>query len=97
MARHRGDLSDKRPGEPGNELDGAVGRFRIKLSEELVDRNGARFYRVLKGFMVQFGLSGDPPVSSERHSKTIQDEPVKASNPPGHITCATPGACTSGP
>ena len=45
--------------------------------------------------MVQFGLNGDPAVSSEWRSKTIQDEPVKVSNKPGYITFAKTGAPNS--
>merc|ERR1712039_500829 len=47
------------------------------------------------GFMVQFGLSGDPAVSAEWRSKTIKDEPVKKSNKPGYITFAKTGAPNS--
>merc|ERR1719460_2444397 len=45
--------------------------------------------------MVQFGLSGDPKVSADWRSKTIQDEPVKVSNKPGYITFAKTGAPNS--
>eukprot|EP00966_Prymnesium_polylepis_P240661 5565468-Prymnesium_polylepis.2 len=45
--------------------------------------------------MVQFGLNGDPAVSSEWRSKTIQDEPVKVSNKPGYVTFAKTGAPNS--
>jgi len=54
-----------------------------------------RFFRVIPSFMVQFGLNGDPAVSSEWRSKTIQDEPVKVSNKPGYVTFAKTGAPNS--
>ncbi|MGA2124826.1 MAG: peptidylprolyl isomerase [Xanthobacteraceae bacterium] len=50
-----------------------------------------RFFRVIKGFMVQFGVNGDPKVSSGWRAATIQDDPVKQSNKRGSITFATSG------
>jgi peptidyl-prolyl cis-trans isomerase A (cyclophilin A) len=54
-----------------------------------------RFFRVVDGFMVQFGISGDPAVSSKWKTATIQDEPVKQSNKPGYVTFAKTGAPNS--
>merc|ERR1712183_834704 len=54
-----------------------------------------RFFRVLPTFMVQFGINGDPKVSSEWRSKTIKDEKVKESNKPGYVTFAKTGAPNS--
>src|SRR5260221_65336 len=48
--------------------------------------DGVTFFRVVKGFVVQFGISPDPAVSSAWQNATIKDDPVKASNPPGPIT-----------
>ena len=45
--------------------------------------------------MVQFGLNGDPEVSSSWRAKTITDEPVKVSNKPGYMTFAKTGARNS--
>ena len=45
--------------------------------------------------MVQFGLNGDPEVSSSWRSKTITDEPVKVSNKPGYMTFAKTGVRNS--
>ena len=50
-----------------------------------------RFFRVIPGFMVQFGLSGDPAVSADWRSRTISDEPVKVSNKPGVTACCDLG------
>jgi peptidyl-prolyl cis-trans isomerase A (cyclophilin A) len=51
----------------------------------------ARFFRVIGGFMVQFGINGDPKISAPWRTATIKDDPVKQSNKRGYITFATSG------
>ncbi len=50
-----------------------------------------RFFRVVSGFMVQFGINGDPNVSAPWRTATIKDDSVKQSNKRGYITFATSG------
>jgi peptidyl-prolyl cis-trans isomerase A (cyclophilin A) len=50
-----------------------------------------RFFRVLPGFMAQFGISGDPRVNTAWESLTIQDDSVKQSNKRGMVTFAKTG------
>jgi peptidyl-prolyl cis-trans isomerase A (cyclophilin A) len=54
--------------------------------------NETRFFRVVDGFMVQWGIHGDPAVNTEWKTTTIQDDPVKQSNKKGFISFATSGA-----
>jgi len=57
-----------------------------------------RFFRAVDGFMVQFGISGDPAVSAKWQDKGIPDEPGKQSNKRGFITYAqtnAPGSRTT--
>ena len=56
--------------------------------------DGVTFFRVVKGFVVQFGISPDPKVSSAWQSATIKDDKVKTSNAPGTITFADAGPST---
>jgi peptidyl-prolyl cis-trans isomerase A (cyclophilin A) len=51
----------------------------------------ARFFRVITGFMVQFGINADPKISATRENDIISDDPVKQSNNKGRITFATRG------
>ena len=52
---------------------------------------GTRFYRVIDGFVAQFGGSGDADVDSVWRSMSIQDEPVRTSNKRGTISFARAG------
>ena len=56
--------------------------------------DGDRFFRVLPGFIVQFGLKGDPVVDAALDAHKIADEPVKASNRRGTVTFAMGGPNT---
>ena len=56
--------------------------------------DGVTFFRVVKGFVVQFGISGDPKVAAAWQHATIKDDPVKTSNTPGTITYADAGPDT---
>ncbi|MCX6549584.1 MAG: peptidylprolyl isomerase [Acidobacteria bacterium] len=54
--------------------------------------NDCRFFRVIAGFMVQFGIHGDPAVSNVWRSARIGVDPVKESNKRGYITYAMGGS-----
>jgi peptidyl-prolyl cis-trans isomerase A (cyclophilin A) len=56
--------------------------------------DGVVFFRVVKHFVVQFGISGDPAVSRAWQTANIQDDPVKTSNTAGTFTFADAGPNT---
>jgi peptidyl-prolyl cis-trans isomerase A (cyclophilin A) len=56
--------------------------------------DGVRFFRVLPGFVAQFGASGDPRVAKVWDVRTIRDDPVRQSNTRGMVSFATGGPHT---
>src|SRR5438876_6886811 len=51
----------------------------------------ARFFRVISGFMGQFGIAGDPKVQSLWRMSPLMDAPVKQRNTKGRISFAMAG------
>lgn len=52
----------------------------------------ASFFRVVQGFVVQFGISADPKITAAWDKAVIRDDPVTQSNKSGTLTFATSGA-----
>ncbi len=49
------------------------------------------FFRALRGFVVQWGINGDPQVNKSWSEITIQDDPPKVSNKIGTVVFAKTG------
>jgi peptidyl-prolyl cis-trans isomerase A (cyclophilin A) len=81
-----------------------VASFRRSWAPRGVDRvynlvrarffDGVIFFRVVRGFVVQFGISPYPAVSKAWQNAVIPDDPVKQSNTPGSISFASAGPGT---
>lgn len=53
--------------------------------------DGARFFRVIEGFVAQFGLSGRPRLDVTWRSARIEDDSVRQSNDRGTVSFASSG------
>jgi peptidyl-prolyl cis-trans isomerase A (cyclophilin A) len=68
-----------------------VDRFYNLVQAKYFD--GARFFRVVPGFVIQFGLAADPD-TIWKWDQPIQDDPVLTSNRRGTLTFANAGPDT---
>lgn len=89
-------------------FDTTRGPFTVEGVREWAPRGADRFYnlvrigyfddvaffRVIGGFVVQFGISGNPAVNEKWRVAAIQDEPVRTSNQRGFLTYAMGGPNT---
>jgi peptidyl-prolyl cis-trans isomerase A (cyclophilin A) len=56
--------------------------------------DGVKFFRVLPGFVVQWGIHGDPSIANKWLKASIPDDPVKQSNKRGFVSYAMSGPNT---
>jgi peptidyl-prolyl cis-trans isomerase A (cyclophilin A) len=71
--------------------------FGVDHFHELVHSgffDGARFFRVVHDFVVQFGINGDPQINQLWASAMLPDDPPKEHNVKGTLTYATRGPNT---
>jgi peptidyl-prolyl cis-trans isomerase A (cyclophilin A) len=101
-------LKEQAPAVYKVEFDTSKGPFVIEVHRDWAP-NGAdrfynlvkngfydntRFFRVIEGFMAQFGVNGDPKVSAAWREARIKDDAVKVSNKRTFVTFATAGPNT---
>lgn len=67
-------------------------RFYQLVREHYYD--DSRFFRVVPGKWVQFGIAGDPKVAEEWRHQTIPDDTLKVHNLPGYIAFSNTGPDT---
>jgi len=56
--------------------------------------NDSRFFRVVPGRWVQFGISGDPNIAQQQRPITIPDDPLKQHNTLGYVAFSNTGPNT---
>lgn len=66
-----------------------AGQFFDLVRNQFYD--GARFFRVVRGFVVQFGIHGDPATQRLWGDIKFRDDPVKQSNKKGFVSFAKLG------
>lgn len=101
-------LTEKSPDSFKVKFETTKGNFTVEVTRSLAPQGADRFYnlvrsgyfkdvaffRVIPGFMCQFGIHGDPKIAATWQKAQIPDDPVKGSNTRGAITFATGGPNT---
>ena len=99
------EWSEQAPAEFKVKFTTTKGDFVIQVKREWAPRgadrfhalvkngyyDGVRFFRVVAGFMAQFGIHGSPEVNAVWKDASIQDDPVTQSNTRGMVTYAMRG------
>jgi len=99
------EMQEQAPEKFQVKFDTSAGEFILDVSRDLAPRGVDRFYnlvrigfydqcrffRVVPGFVAQFGMNGDPEIQQIWTNATMPDDPVKESNKPGYISYATGG------
>jgi peptidyl-prolyl cis-trans isomerase A (cyclophilin A) len=71
-----------------------IGVARFKEAVEAKVYDDCSIFRVIPGFVIQFGIPGVPAEAAKWKENTINDDPVKQSNTEGMLTFATAGKNT---
>ncbi len=102
LGRLTANATETAPRQFRVELDTTKGRILLEVNRDWAPNGADRFYnlvkigfyddvaffRVIEGFMAQFGLHGDPRVTRAWNRRTIRDDPVEQSNQRGYVTFA---------
>jgi len=54
----------------------------------------SRFFRVVPGRWVQFGINGNPTIAQQQRYITVPDDPLKQHNTPGYVAFSNTGPNT---
>ena len=65
-------------------------RFHTLVEHHFFD--GVAFHRVIRNFVAQFGISGDPAIAAAWNGRTMPDDTVRAPNQRGTLAFARGGA-----
>jgi peptidyl-prolyl cis-trans isomerase A (cyclophilin A) len=102
-------LTERAPNVYRARFDSSAGTFVIEVHADwapnAADRfynltkngyyDGCRFFRVVPGFMVQYGINGDPNIQRYWVNATIRDEKVTQGNTRGYVSFAKSAAPNS--
>ena len=106
--RNPAALTEQAPARYKADFDTSRGKFTVTVTRAWAPigadrfynlvKNGfyddVRFFRVINGFMAQFGIHGTPTIQAAWRRVPLKDDPVKQSNKRGFLTFATAGPNT---
>jgi peptidyl-prolyl cis-trans isomerase A (cyclophilin A) len=98
-------MTEKAPDTFNVKFTTSQGDFTVEVNREWAPNGADRFYNLVKqgfydecrffravpGFMVQFGINGDPAVNAKWQTARIPPDPVKKSNTTGWVSFAMAG------